>query len=105
MLLAKYPEAQRKAQKELDRVIGRERLPKFEDQSDLTYTMALVREVQRYRPIIPGGLPHATSEDDTWNGYHIPKGAYLLLFNMIVLMAWQSRNHCNCEYLGHSPRP
>ena len=74
MLLAAYPEVQAKAQAELDRVLGRERPPNFKDQEELIYVSALVREIQRYRPIIPGGLPHATSEDDVWNGYFIPKG-------------------------------
>ena len=42
-----YPEAQRAAHAELDRVIGRERLPEFEDRESLPYINALLKEVLR----------------------------------------------------------
>ncbi|EJC98989.1 cytochrome P450 [Fomitiporia mediterranea MF3/22] len=73
-----YPEVQRKAQVEIDRVIGNERLPSFDDRNSLPYIDAIIKEVLRWHPIGPMGLPHATSEDDTYEGYHIPKGSVLL---------------------------
>ena len=42
-----YPDVQRKAQEELDRVVGRDRLPEFEDQPSLPYITAIQREVMR----------------------------------------------------------
>ena len=42
-----FPDAQVKAQEELDRVVGRERLPDFSDESDLPYFGALLKEVYR----------------------------------------------------------
>lgn len=42
-----FPDAQAKAQEELDRVVGRERLPDFNDESDLPYLGALLKEVYR----------------------------------------------------------
>jgi len=41
-----FPEAQRKAQLELDRVLG-DRLPEFNDEADLPYLTALVMELLR----------------------------------------------------------
>ena len=46
-----HPEAQRKAQDELDRVVGLDRLPTFEDREQLPYVEALVTEVLRWKPV------------------------------------------------------
>ena len=42
-----YPDIQRKAQIEVDRVVGRDRLPDFSDEPSLPYVTALVKEVLR----------------------------------------------------------
>ncbi|KAJ5428015.1 Cytochrome P450 E-class group I [Penicillium cf. griseofulvum] len=73
-----YPEAQRKAQDEIDRVLGPCQLPAAGDRPRLPYINALVKEVLRWQPVAPMGLPHASSEDDTWGEYFIPKGSLLL---------------------------
>jgi cytochrome P450 len=73
-----YPEVQRKAQAEIDRVIGISRLPGFQDRQNLHYIDAIVKEVLRWHPVAPLGLPHMTTEDDICEGYLIPKGALLL---------------------------
>ena len=62
-------------QEEIDRVVGRERLPTFEDIEKMPYLAAFVKEVHRWRPVLPGGVPHAVTADDEYMGYHIPKGA------------------------------
>ncbi|GJN91185.1 hypothetical protein Rhopal_004203-T1 [Rhodotorula paludigena] len=65
-----------KAQAELDRVVGSDRLPTFEDFEDLPYIRAVVNETLRWRPIaVLGGTPHASTEDDWYNGMFIPKGS------------------------------
>ena len=43
-----HEDVQRKAREELDRVVGRDRLPSMDDQPDLPYVTAVVREVLRY---------------------------------------------------------
>lgn len=43
-----FPDAQRTAQEELDRVVGRSRLPSMEDKESLPYVTALKNEVLRY---------------------------------------------------------
>ncbi|KAG1837779.1 cytochrome P450 [Suillus subalutaceus] len=65
----------KRAQAEIDSVIGRDRLPTFEDRASLPYIDAVVRETFRWQPVTPLGVPHATSSDDIYNGYFIPKGA------------------------------
>lgn len=44
-LIPAYPEIQKKAQAELDRVVGRDRLPTIEDEVNLPYCHAIVKEV------------------------------------------------------------
>jgi len=74
-----YPEAQLKAQKELDRVLGSQgRLPQFSDRNQLPYIDHIVWEVMRWNPVVPLGLPHATTEDDIYEGYWIPKGTTVI---------------------------
>ncbi|KAF8997615.1 cytochrome P450 [Cyathus striatus] len=65
--------AQQKAQKEIDEVIGG-RLPEYEDRESLPYVEAIYREVMRWHPVAPLGIPRSTTEDDVYNGYYIPKG-------------------------------
>ena len=50
------PDAQTKAQEEIDRVIGTDRLPTFEDESKLPYVSALSREVFRWQQVAPFGM-------------------------------------------------
>ena len=50
-----HPEAQKKAQEEIDRVVGRDRLPSFRDYEHLPYVRAMVKEVMRWRGVAPLG--------------------------------------------------
>lgn len=74
-----YPDVMKRAQAEIDKVVGRGRLPTFADRERLPYICAIVKEVLRWRPVGPIGLPHQTSQDDTYEGYFIPKGTLVLL--------------------------
>jgi cytochrome P450 len=51
-----YPEVQRKAQAEIDRVIGSSRLPDYSDQDELPYVDAVLKEVLRWHPVTPLGM-------------------------------------------------
>ena len=73
-IIAKYPEIQKRAQAEIDAVIGSGRLPISQDRTSLPYVEALYREVLRWMPALPLGVPHSTSEEDTFGSYYIPKG-------------------------------
>jgi cytochrome P450 len=69
-----FPEVQRRAQVELDAVVGRDRLPTFDDAPRLPYVRAIIEEVIRWRPSAPLGVAHAATEDDWYEGMFIPKG-------------------------------
>ncbi|KAI0031850.1 cytochrome P450 [Vararia minispora EC-137] len=73
-----YPDCQKRAQDELDAVVGRHRLPTFSDFPHLHYIRAVVKEALRWRPVDPIGLPHRSTEDDFYEGYFIPKGAIVI---------------------------
>jgi cytochrome P450 len=50
-----FPDVQKKAQAELDAVVGPDRLPSFADQDCLPYVGALVKEALRWHAVIPTG--------------------------------------------------
>ncbi|KAI0720390.1 cytochrome P450 [Fomitopsis betulina] len=79
-----HPRYYAKAQAEMDRVVGLNRCPTLEDRELLPYLECILREVYRWAPIGPLGVPHATSEDDQYDGYYIPKGT--TVFSNIWLM-------------------
>ncbi|KAJ3775933.1 cytochrome P450 [Lentinula raphanica] len=68
-----YPEAQLRAHEELDRVVGSFRPPTFDDYERLPYIRAIVKEILRWRPVAPLGIPHRLNQDDYYEGYFLPK--------------------------------
>ncbi|KAL0954544.1 hypothetical protein HGRIS_003509 [Hohenbuehelia grisea] len=73
-----HPEVQKRAREELDRVLGRERLPEFSDYDSLPYIECVAQEVLRWYPVAPLGVPHQSTEDDIYKGMFIPKGALVM---------------------------
>ena len=55
LAMALYPDVMRKAQAEIDTVVGRHRMPTFADRPHLPYVRAIVKEVLRWRPVGPLG--------------------------------------------------
>ncbi|KAH7010931.1 cytochrome P450 [Macrophomina phaseolina] len=79
-LIPAYPEIQKKAQAELDRVVGRSRLPTVEDEKNLPYCHAIIKEVERVHNPFWLGTPHVASEDFTYQDkYFIPKDTVVIL--------------------------
>jgi Cytochrome P450 len=78
MLLVLYlmqnQEVQRKAQEEIERIVGKHRLPSWNDIPKLRYTNLVLQETYRINPLSPLGIPHASIADDVYNGMFIPKG-------------------------------
>ncbi|KAE9394679.1 cytochrome P450 [Gymnopus androsaceus JB14] len=68
------PHIQTKAQEEIDRVIGTNRLPDFSDREKLPYVEAVYRETMRWYPPAPLGTPRKAMQTDCYNGYCIPEG-------------------------------
>ena len=74
-----FPYTQRKAQAELDTVVGRDRMPTLADAPSLPYVGAVIKETLRWRPVLPLGVPHAATEDDWYEGMFIPRGTMCLV--------------------------
>ncbi|KAI0274193.1 cytochrome P450 [Russula aff. rugulosa BPL654] len=82
LALVLFPHVQRRAQAELDVVVGRDRLPTFDDRPRLPYIEALCKELMRWNMVTPIGLPHSSTTDDVYKGFFIPKGS------IVVANAW-----------------
>jgi hypothetical protein len=96
--MQEHPELQKKAQAELDAVVGRQRLPSHDDRESLPYVNALCKELLRYDPPFPvgrfsrlcsiywnpglfkrsSGVPHLSTDDDIHDGYFIPQGSVII---------------------------
>ena len=101
-----YPEVQKKAQAEIDAVVGPNRLPDFEDRPSLPYINSIVKESLRWHLVAPlggcsndnyhyvltssEGLPHMATNDDEYNGYYIPKGT------VVIGNSWSVVNNYSC---------
>jgi cytochrome P450 len=77
--LVLHPEVVQKAQEELDKVIGIGRTPTWDDEPNLPYTRAIIKEIMRYRPITKSGQLHMLTEDDEYKGYFLPKGCIIMI--------------------------
>jgi cytochrome P450 len=75
-----FPEVQKKAQEEIDSVIGANpsRLPQFADEERLPYVSAVAKELMRWYTVVPITTPHMSDEEIVYGGYRIPKGSFLL---------------------------
>ncbi|KIJ43424.1 hypothetical protein M422DRAFT_253303 [Sphaerobolus stellatus SS14] len=71
--MVRHPSVQRRAQFEIDAIVGRCRLPNLDDLEALPYIRAIVKEVMRWRGVGPLGIPHRLCEDDYYEGYLLPK--------------------------------
>ncbi|KDR72308.1 hypothetical protein GALMADRAFT_102042 [Galerina marginata CBS 339.88] len=72
------PVEQAQAQKEIDELIGGDRLPEFSDRPNLPYLECIVQETYRWNNAVPTGVPHRSMEDDVYNGMFIPKGSIIV---------------------------
>ncbi|KAF2099883.1 cytochrome P450 [Rhizodiscina lignyota] len=102
------PRVVQKAQEELDRVVGCERLPTWSDEKNLPYLRAMIKETLRWRPLNQFGMSHATSEDDWYKGYFIPKGSIVTISWWLVAIHYDQERYPEPDtfkperYLNHS---
>ncbi|KAF7372779.1 Cytochrome P450 2B11 [Mycena sanguinolenta] len=75
-----------RAQREIDAIVGGDRLPSFKDRPRIPFVEAIVRETLRWRPALRFGVPHQSTTDDVveYKGeeYFIPKGS------IIIAVSW-----------------
>ena len=73
IIMALHDDIQKKVQAEIDRVIGRGRLPEFEDIDNMPYTNAVIIENYRFHSMAALGVTRAAICDTQLDGYHIAK--------------------------------
>ncbi|KAG7090687.1 hypothetical protein E1B28_009784 [Marasmius oreades] len=78
MALALNPQILRRAQVEIDLVVGRQRDPTLGDQDSLPYIHAIVKETLRWHPPLPMDIARASTADDVYLGYFIPKDTIVI---------------------------
>ncbi|KAK7052024.1 putative cytochrome P450 [Favolaschia claudopus] len=79
LALVAFPEVQRKAQEEMDRVVGEHRMPTLEDLEEMPYLRAVILETHRFRPVTPLFIPHSAVNDEQYKGFRIPKGCTIFV--------------------------
>ncbi|KAH8093154.1 cytochrome P450 [Cristinia sonorae] len=78
LAMVRHPEVFRKAREEMDRVVGSDRLPDFDDRASLPYLNCVIKEVYRWNPPGPLAIPHAATNEGEYCGYHIPAGSMVI---------------------------
>ncbi|XP_028262265.1 cytochrome P450 2U1 [Parambassis ranga] len=78
LYMALHTDVQDKVQAEIDKIVGRQRVPSLTDRGRLPFTEATIMEVQRLTVVVPLGIPHMASETTEFRGYTIPKGTVIL---------------------------
>ncbi|KAJ4982411.1 hypothetical protein NE237_033248 [Protea cynaroides] len=78
-LLLNHPEVLKKAQAEIDAIVGQGRLINELDVANLPYLHCIINETLRMYPAAPLLVPHESSEECTVGGFKIPRGTMLLV--------------------------
>ncbi|XP_036620354.1 vitamin D 25-hydroxylase isoform X1 [Trichosurus vulpecula] len=78
LFMGLYPNIQGRVHKEIDLIVGPNRMPSLEDKSQMPFTEAVLHEVLRFCNVVPLGIFHATSQDTVVRGYSIPRGTTVI---------------------------
>ncbi|KAL3889834.1 hypothetical protein ACJMK2_002161, partial [Sinanodonta woodiana] len=78
LYLASKQDIQVRVFREINEIVGTDRLPSLQDKLKLVYTEAFIMEILRACNIVPVSMPHTCSVDLQIQGFDIPKGTTLL---------------------------
>ncbi|KIJ41518.1 hypothetical protein M422DRAFT_60430 [Sphaerobolus stellatus SS14] len=78
-LMPSHPDVQARAHEELDKVVGRDRWPTAEDEQQLPYLRAIIKELLRFHSPFWMGIPHCSEKDFVYNDMYIPGGTVVVL--------------------------
>lgn len=78
LALLMWPDVQRRAQEEIDKFVGPDRLPTMDDYDNLFYIRCCIKESLRWMPTVILGVPHSALRDDSYRGFTIPKGSSVI---------------------------
>jgi cytochrome P450 len=76
---AYFPDFQQKCQDEIDKCIGRERVPCANDRQNMHYIEAFMNETLRFHCAGPILIPRSTTTETSLKGYKIPANTFILL--------------------------
>lgn len=120
-----HPEVQEKLHEEIDRVVGQDRLPTFDDHINLPYLDAVRKEGSRWQPLDPIGrmlivtlksrsnataalaIPHKCKNEDTYKGYVFPANTVFIINLWFVLRDCRKRDDLSSppnRYVFKDPR-
>ncbi|KAF8023193.1 hypothetical protein BT93_F0637 [Corymbia citriodora subsp. variegata] len=74
-----HPEILKKAQAEIDEVVGHDRLVSESDLPKLPYLRSVIKETMRMYPVGPLLVPHESVEECRVGGYRVLRGTILLI--------------------------
>ncbi|TDL27032.1 cytochrome P450 [Rickenella mellea] len=78
LAMVHFPEVAARARKELDLVVGRDRLPDWSHRKSLPFLEWVLKENFRWNPVTALGIPHRAMEEDVYQGRRIPQGATVI---------------------------
>ncbi|GBP37968.1 Probable cytochrome P450 304a1 [Eumeta japonica] len=73
------PGLQERIHEEIDRVVGRDRLPTIDDRNNMPFLEGCLREMMRIEPIVPLGLPHRALKNVQIGGYDVPENTMICI--------------------------
>ena len=76
LYLLHFPDCQKKIHKEIDQIVGRNRLPSLNDRGNMHYVNAFLLESMRFASFVPTAVFHHTESDIKLREYVIPKGNF-----------------------------
>ena len=83
--MVRYPEIQSRIHREIDEVVGRNRLPTLADKVNLPYTQATIAELHRIVSLVPMAAFHLASDTTQFRGYTLPKNT-VIVSNLYAVM-------------------
>ncbi|XP_072015657.1 cytochrome P450 2G1-like [Amphiura filiformis] len=83
--LVRYPKVQDRIHREIDTIVGRNRLPTLNDKPNLPYSQAVLAELHRIISLVPLSDFHVAGDTTTFRGYTIPKNC-VVISNLYAVM-------------------
>ena len=69
--MIEHPGILKRVTKEIDEVIGQDRLPCISDRGSMPYIEAVLTEVIRFGSVVPVGLPKSVTKETTFREYNL----------------------------------
>ena len=74
-----FPDFQKEIHSEIDRILGKEKLPTESDRYKLSYIEAFLNETMRFHCAGPILIPRATTKDIVFKECHIPRDTFIMV--------------------------